>query len=77
MPPHYIFEMNRVGKRYGEKVVLQQRTVSGSNAGEGDYYIQWGTFKQVGPKKGSVTIVGTGTYFTGKFKKKFDVTQAE
>ena len=23
MPPHYIFEMNRVGKRYGEKVVLQ------------------------------------------------------
>ncbi len=61
----------------GEKVVLQQRTVSGSNAGEGDYYIQWGTFKQVGPKKGSVTIVGTGTYFTGKFKKKFDVTQAE
>lgn len=23
MPPHYIFEMNRVGKRYGEKIVLQ------------------------------------------------------
>ncbi|MDO5114080.1 MAG: energy-dependent translational throttle protein EttA [Planctomycetia bacterium] len=23
MPPHYIFEMSRVGKRYGEKVVLQ------------------------------------------------------
>ncbi|MDO4570492.1 MAG: energy-dependent translational throttle protein EttA [Planctomycetia bacterium] len=23
MPPHYIFEMNRVGKRFGEKVVLQ------------------------------------------------------
>ena len=23
MPPHYIFEMNRVCKRYGEKTVLE------------------------------------------------------
>jgi len=45
-------------------------------ADTGDYYVEWGTFKQVGEKKGSVTIVGTGTYFTGKIKKTFDVTQA-
>ena len=58
-----------------EKIVLKQRTVSGPDAGKGDYYIKWGTFKQVGPQKGKVTIVGTGTYFTGSFKKKFDVTE--
>lgn len=64
-------------KSNNEKVVLKPRTVSGGNVITGDYYVIWGTFKQVGPKKGTVTIVGTGTYFTGKIKKKFDVTQAE
>ena len=42
-----------------------------------DYNIKWGNFKQVGENKGSVTIIGTGTYFTGRFKKRFDVTEAE
>ncbi len=62
-------------KANGEKEVLQQRGASGNEAG--DYYVVWSTFKQVGPKKGTVTIVGTGTRFTGKIKKKFDVDQAE
>ncbi|MCR5650004.1 MAG: hypothetical protein K6F86_02345 [Lachnospiraceae bacterium] len=57
------------------KEVLKPKDVSGNEAG--DYYVVWGTFKQVGPKKGTVTIVGTGTRFTGKIKRKFDVAQAE
>ncbi|MBR1875646.1 MAG: hypothetical protein IJ805_00900, partial [Lachnospiraceae bacterium] len=52
------------------------KRASDRTADTGDYYVEWGTFKQVGEKKGSVTIVGTGTYFTGKIKKTFDVTQA-
>ena len=42
-----------------------------------DYSLVWGKNDQVGKNKGSVTIVGKNTYFSGSFKKTFTINRTD